>query len=397
MMRFLLASPDAAFERRLRLAFGGGLNGDLQRLGDEDLAPAPMLRALRDGTAPEVVLVGPGVDDTAALDFARRFDAERPEISVVLVAERSSELLEQAMHAGVRDVLDPKATDAQIREVIERASQTAVRRRVNLVPDAEHGGQSGHILSVVSPKGGSGKTTVALNIAVGLAQHAPEQVVLVDLDVAFGDVASGLGLAPEHDLADAAANVATLDATALKMFLTPHPSGCYALCAPASPIEGEKISAEQTSEIVRLLGSEFRYVVLDTSAGISEHTLAALEASTDVVLLASMDVPSVRGLHKLVEALDQLGMGHLRRHVVLNRADSRVGLEAADIEATIGMPVNAALPSSKAVPLSINQGAPLLHTDPRSPVARAITGLVEQFVPQTANRGGLFSRLKVAR
>jgi pilus assembly protein CpaE len=117
-------------------------------------------------------------------------------------------------------------------------------------------------------------------------------------------------------------------------------------------------------------------VVVDTCAGIDAHTLAAIEVSTDLVFVGAMDVPSIRSLRKLIDALDRLGMTHAQRLVVLNRADSHVDLAANDVADALGLPIAVSIPSSRSVPLSINHGSPVLVFDPRSPVVRPLRDLV---------------------
>ena len=397
--RIILVTPNIAYEQRVRQAFGEGLNGDLRRLS---AAPtgfdgAQALNGLA-ADSPDVVALGPGLPVETVLDIARRLDHERPEISVLVIADPTPDLWERALRAGVRDLLPPEAADANVRAAFQRALDTAERRRTNLVGEPEQSGSGGRVIVVLSPKGGSGKTTTATNLAVGLAAGAPGQVAIADLDLQFGDVASALGLNPEHSLADAARSPGTLDPVALKTLLTPHPSSLYALCAPDSPAEGEQVDADLAAEAVRILASEFSYVIVDTSAGLSEHTLAALEVATDLLLLCAMDVPSVRSLRKEILALEQLGMTRQVRHFVLNRADARVGLATEDVEATVGLSVNVAVSSSRSVPLSLNQGSPLLESDARSPVAKQFQQLVDRFAEQPAARStGLFGWLKESR
>src|SRR5690606_15835601 len=141
-------------------------------------------------------------------------------------------------------------------------------------------------------------------------------------------------LRPEASAADVARR-GDFGAAAVKVALTEHDSGLYVLCASELPVDAEDITAEAVGSILDVLAQEFRYVVVDTNAGLSEHTLTAIERSTDLVLLCSMDVPSIRALHKELSALDQLGMTAQRRTLVLNRADSRVGLAIEDVEALL--------------------------------------------------------------
>lgn len=385
----LIAGSDPVFEDRLRAALGAGLNGQLRRLdartdiGDTVSATAAIVKE-----GPAVVAIGPTASVDAALSVAEELDVEHPEISVLLVAERTPELLEAALRAGVRDVVTPTATEEEMRVSFGRALETAQRRRASIGSDGASSGPRTRVITVVSPKGGSGKTTVATNLALGLAGANAGAVALVDLDLQFGDVATAMRLMPEHSIADAARSGEYMDAMGLKLLLTPHPSGLFALCGPESPAEGEEVTAQDASRAIDLLAEEFPFVVVDTSAGVTEHTLAAVEASTDLVLLCTFDVPSVRSLRKIVQALDQLGMIHQRRHFVLNRADSRVGLVAQDVEATVGMTVDVSVPSSRAVPLSMNQGSPIVESEPRSSVAKQMAELTRRFVDQPSQQSG---------
>ncbi|OMQ13834.1 pilus assembly protein CpaE, partial [Modestobacter sp. VKM Ac-2676] len=267
----------------------------------------------------------------------------------------------------------------EIRTAIERAAQAAAGRRRALRPADDTSRYTGRVITVASPKGGVGKTTVATNLAVGLTASAPQSTVLVDLDVQFGDVASALGLAPEHTLPDAVHGPASQDTMVLKTFLTRHPSGLYAVCGSDSPAAGDTVSAADVTALLTSLAREFRYVVVDTAPGLSEQTLAALDRATDVVMLSSMDVPGVRGLRKELDVLRELCMIPAGRHVVMNFADAKGGLSVRDVETAIGTGVDVVLPRSSAVPASTNQGVPLLQSGGRDPMTKELRRLVSRF------------------
>lgn len=378
-----LVTPSAMFEQKVLAALQEPTPG-LRRWRDEyeRIDPSKVAADVAgDGVA--VVCLGPGLSTDALLELAQAFDREHPEMCVLIVAEPTPELWQRAVRAGVRDVISPTAGPEELGAAVRRARETAERRQAKVGRDERPARPPSRIVTVVSPKGGSGKTTVATNLSVGLAAAMPGKVAVVDLDVYFGDVAAALQLAPAQTMCDVAASPGAIDLTTLKVFLTPHPSGLFALCAPESPVEGETVGHEHSARVVRLLGSEFPVVIVDTAAGLDEHALAAIELSTDVVLVCTLDVASVRSLRKEIEALDKLGMTGQRRHFVLNRADARVGLEAADVEAVIGMKADVAVPSSRSVPLSMNQGSPVIESDPRSPVARQLQHLVERFADRT--------------
>ena len=394
--RLLLISPRPEFEEQVRRAFAGELNGSLSswwgRLnGDREQS----VRELVNGS--DVVAVGPGIEPAAAVELASMIDRLRPDLGVVIVAEPSPELLEAALRAGVRDVIAPDTPDETMREKLQWALDAADARRSALTPthDAEDSGR--RVITVLSPKGGTGKTTVSTNLALGLARTAPGEVVILDLDLQFGDVAHTLHLAPEHTFADAARASQALDATTLKMFLTPHPRDFFALCASPSPADADDLTPQDIEQVIELLTQEFRFVVVDTGSGLDEATLVALQASTDLVLLATPDVPSVRATQKEVEILSVLCTPGQRHHFVLNRADVRAGLSIEDIETTVGLPIEISIPNSRGVPLSINQGSPLVESDPRSPASAALLKLVKQFAglpvsPKGASSGGRFRR-----
>jgi pilus assembly protein CpaE len=234
---------------------------------------------------------------------------------------------------------------------------------------------------VVSPKGGVGKTTVATNLAVGLAIATPHPTVLVDLDVQFGDVATALNLVPEYSLPDAVQGQASLDTMVLKTFLTRHSTGLYVLCGPDSPVAADAVSGESVGRLLEMLTAEFQYVVVDTAPGLSEHTLAAMDQSTDLILLTSTDVPGVRGLRKELDTLVELDMMPSGRHVVLNFSERRGALTTQDIEATLGTGVDLVLPRSKAVISAVNQGIPLLQSGVRDPMTKQLRRLVARFTP----------------
>jgi pilus assembly protein CpaE len=372
MSGLLLTAAGDELELRLRKAFDGRLNGDLRCALDASVT----LEAIAEAH-PLVVAIGPSVTQETAIELASSIDRDHPEVSVVLMTSPTPQLWEQALRAGVRDIVAPDAPLGEVRASFERALDAAHRRRASWTPEAGTGPTS-RVIAVVSPKGGAGKTAIASNLAVGLAQLAPQQVVVVDLDLQFGDIASALRLAPEQTIADSAHAPGPIDATSIKAYLTPHAQGLFALCAPSSPAAADDVDPEHTAKVLSLLADEFRYVVVDTSAGLDWMTIAAMDHATDVVLVAGTDVASARSMRKEIEAFDILGYTKQQRHFVLNRADARVGLGAGDIALTVGLEAAVEIPSARAVPLSMNQGVPVLESAPRSPVARALGELVSR-------------------
>ena len=372
MSGLLLTAAGDELELRLRKAFDGRLNGDLRRTMD----PAVTLQAISEAQ-PLVVAIGPSITTESAIELAGAIDREHPDVAVVLMTSPTPQLWEQALRAGVRDIVAPDAPLGDVRASFDRALDSARRRRASHGVDLASGRES-RVIAVVSPKGGAGKTAIASNLAVGLARLAPHQTVVVDLDLQFGDIANALRLTPELTIADSGRASGPLDATTIKAYLTPGPQNLFALCAPLSPAEADDVNDKHAQQVIQLLAEEFTYVVIDTSAGLDWMTLTAMDHATDAVLVAGTDVASARSMRKEIEAFDLLGYSDQRRHFVLNRSDARVGLGANDIAATVGMDASIEIPSARAVPVSMNQGVPILESAQKSPVSRALNELVNR-------------------
>jgi pilus assembly protein CpaE len=382
MSRFVLVTPDVDFDNRLRQAVAGGLQGRVQTFFSNFLPADPHgLFVQVDQEQPQVLILGPEVAVDDAIRLATILNVQLPDLSVIMVSEPDPAFLLQAMRAGIRDILSPTAEPAQIRILLERACQSFASRNRNNEPN-QADNNKGLVIGVFSPKGGVGKTTIATNIAIGLGKVAPMSVVIVDLDLQFGDVASGLYLDPEHTVTDAVTNSASQDTLVLKAFLTVHPGSIYALCAPKNPVEADDITPEQITRLLEQLANEFQYVVVDTAPGLPEIGLAAMEQCTDVVWVSAMDIPSVRGLRSGLDILRRLNILPESRHVVLNMTDAKLGLTVQDVESTIGAPVDISIPRSRAVAFSTNLGIPVLQEARKDPAVKGLKQLVERFSPE---------------
>jgi pilus assembly protein CpaE len=244
------------------------------------------------------------------------------------------------------------------------------------------------IITILSPKGGAGKTSSATNLAVGLAKKFPREVVLVDLDLQFGDVASNLRLQPTSTILDVA-RAWPVDSAQVKLALTSHSCGLYTMCAPLNPAEADEITAEHVTGVLRALHRSFRYVIVDTDPGLSERVLSALDVSTDMVMICSTEVPSIRGLKKALEALDVVGLTTARRILLLNRSNAKVGVDINQLERSIGRAVDVRVPSSIDMVLATNDGVPIMESGRNPDLVRAFEHLVEQFVTdEGAHHGG---------
>jgi len=350
------------------------------------------------GASPTVVL-GPGLPAGDALALAREL-APAP---VVLVSRSPQPaLLAEALRAGVAEVVAAEESRT-LREVLRRLAGSAV-------PPAAGSSKTrrGRVVTVFSAKGGSGKTTLALNLAATLATptggDGPARTVcLVDLDLSFGDVAVMLSLLPARTAAELVRRTdgsdAPLDRAAVQAVLTPYAEGISVLAAPVEPGLALPVEGERVAQMLDALRSLVDYVIVDTPAAFTDATVAALDAGDVLALVTTMDVPALKNLKVTLETLDLLGQPPGRRRVVLNRADSQVGLALSEVEGLLGMAIAAQVPSSRAVPASVNRGIPLALDAPDHPVSLAVRAFAEQHVlpPRPAAAGRRPLRLPARR
>ena len=336
----------------------------------------------------DAVVLGPSVDQDTAFVLSDNMRISRPSLGIVLVRRRiDTPLLVDALRAGVREVVEERNL-AGVNDAVKRVRDVAAAMRQRNHADGADEGRRGVVVTVFSAKGGCGKTTLASNLAAALADGGRREVCLVDLDLNFGDVAIVLQLFPAHTLADAVPLAETLDLPAVLALLTPHSPGLSALVAPVEPGAAETVPASLITTIISLLREQFAYVVIDTPPAFTDHVLAAFDQSDLIALLATLDIPALKNLKLTLETLDLLNYPRERLRVVLNRADSKVGLALSEVEKTLKVPIALHIPSSRAVPASINRGVPILLDDPNHPVSVAIRGFGEEHVLPLARAAG---------
>jgi pilus assembly protein CpaE len=318
----------------------------------------------------EVIVLGPTLPQDEALDVARKLHEQHPRATLVLCAlEAMPSLYREAMRAGVSDVLPWGATTDEVRDVLERARSEATRLRA--VEAEEPRARLGTTLATFSTKGGCGKSFLATNLAVMLAQRHPGEVVLVDLDLQAGDISIMLQLMPERGLREVAELGDELDDEALEGFLTPA-GQLKVLAAPNHPVHAEEVTAETVTRVLEKLRSMYRWIVIDGPPSFTDQMLAAIEFIDTVIVVSSLDVPSIKNLRLSVDTLRELGIPRDRLKLVLNRADSKVGLTVREVEKSLGTPIDVTIPSSREVPYAVNQGVAIVSTRPKTLVSRAL-------------------------
>jgi len=370
---------------------------------DSQILPSvdALRRHLETHFAEDAVVLGPTVDLSSALALAEAMRVTRPSLAVILVRRRvDTSVLTEALRSGVFEVVEERDL-AGLHSSVRRARELARRLRETVTgsPPAEGAKTRGRLITVFSAKGGCGKTTLATNLAAALADRGRREVCLVDLDLAFGDVAIAMQLFPAHTIADAVPLADSLDASAVASLLTPHSPGLTTLVAPIEPGTAESIPATLVSALLDLLKQQFDFVVVDTPPAFDDHVLAAFDQSDMVALLATLDIPALKNLKLTLETLDLLNYPRDRWRLVLNRADSKVGLAVSEVEKTLKAPIVVQIPSSRDVPASINRGVPIVLDDPKHPVSMAIKAFAENDVAagQSLSEGSIPSGLRADR
>lgn len=328
-----------------------------------------------------VLVLGPSQASTFTLERVSGLLKSTPGTGAVLVIETpSAEVMRLAVRAGVNDALELAAVNSQLPHAVTELAD----RLLSDLADAEARRDistpavpaKGLVTSVFSPKGGVGKSVIAVNLAAALARRTGEPVVIMDLDLQFGDVAVMLRLQPRHTVSDAVSAGDLLDEKLLRSFLGRHDkSGVYILAAPTSPSEADNIDPTAMLRVLGLLRGMFAHVVVDTPPHLSEVVLQAVAASYTVAFIVAMDVPSVKNTRLGLQAFELLQLPMGKVVLLLNRADSKVHLADRDIERVLEMKVDLAFPSEAIVPQSVNQGVPALLEYPRSRFAGQIDQL----------------------
>jgi pilus assembly protein CpaE len=274
--------------------------------------------------------------------------------------------VDEALEAVLSDVL----ILPQPPNVIAFALRKAARGRLSELAKASR------VIMVSSTKGGTGKTSLSVNLAVGLAE-ANLRTLLLDLDVQFGDVGIVLGLErPQRTLHDLAAAAADLDAEKVRGYVTKHVSGLHVVPAPLRPEEGEEIDAARIASILQTVRGMYDAIVVDTAPLFDGPMLTALDRSDHVLLVSTPDVPSMKNIRLAFQTLELLGFPTDRVSLVANRSGMPGGASTKEIAETIGRSIRYVLPEDATVPTSINSGVPATLFKPKSPYASAVNGIV---------------------
>jgi pilus assembly protein CpaE len=291
---------------------------------------------------------------------------------VILASGEATQLLEQALDADVADVLLlPQLTDNVIFAV--RKAAHAGRRLAGPVSASTHG----RIVTVFSPKGGTGKTVIATNLSCALAKDETKRTLLLDLDLQFGDAAIMLGLQPEKTIYDLVSAPGELDPEKLAGYTTRHPSGLDILPAPLRPEDAELVTEAKIGRLLEVARTSYDVIIVDTSPFFHGPMLATLDQTDELLLVCSLDVPTIKNVRLSLQTLELLSFPMKKVHVVLNRANTKVGMKESEVETALERKVRYQIPSDRAVPLAVNRGTPVVMADAGSDFSVALRNVAK--------------------
>lgn len=318
---------------------------------------------------PDVVLMDINMPDMDGIAATEAILSQVPTVQVIMMSvQGEQDYLRRSMLAGAREFLTKPISAEELYHAIRHVYrlQTTQRRYVSTGPaetggGSESGASQGQIIAVFSPKGGVGTSAISANLAVALRQLTSKKVVLVDGNLIFGDLGVIMNLVSNKTIADLANRISELDRELINDVLATHTSQVKVLLAPPNPQTGELVTSDHLRAILEQLRKEFDYVVVDTQSSFQDRALAVLDMADRIVTLMTLEMPCIKNIKLFLEVAELLEYPPEKTLLVLNKADSRMGIRVENVEENIQHKValqigNAAHDMS----LSINQGVPLV-------------------------------------
>jgi pilus assembly protein CpaE len=365
---------------RFLVLLGEGVDGAAIRAALPPTAPvqtsalreaALRMPVLLEDAAPDVVLVAAN-DLNSMLGVVRDLTSREPNVPIAVLYGGSPDngFVGAAFEAGAEDVIVLPQPARELSFAIEKA---IARRR------GPHQGALAPLIAVLGPKGGTGKTLTACNLVVALA-NLGQRPVVVDIDLQFGDVGLALGLRPDKTIYDLAVAAGDLDFDKVDSFVTEHPSGARALLAPTRPDQAAAVTISFLRKVFELLRGRYDFVIVDTPPAFSPEVITAVDTASHLCLVGMLDVLSLKDTKIGVETLARMGYDSDELTVVLNRADTSVGIGQGDVEQLLGRAPDVLIPSDRAIPRAITDGQTIVEAEPKSGAARGFAALAEEYL-----------------
>jgi pilus assembly protein CpaE len=328
---------------------------------------------LLEESTPDVVLVGCASHSEPALGVIRDVHSRRGDCPVlVLYQGNPNGFMEPAFEAGADELVTLPLAPNQLAFSVQKVF---VRRRGSAQ------GAAGPMIVILGPKGGTGKTLTACNLAVALARRGVRPVI-VDLDLQFGDVGLALGTRPTRTIYDLALSGESLDREKVDSYLVEHESGVRMLLAPIRPDQAAAVDIPLVRRVFEILRGSYDFVIVDTPPAFTPEVIAAIDSSTHLCIVGMLDALSLKDTKIGLETLGHMGYGADEVQLVLNRADTSVGIAMHEVEQLLGKTPDVLVPSDRAIPRAITSGQAIVEAEPKSGAARAYTGLADYYLAE---------------
>ncbi|ADL11785.1 response regulator [Acetohalobium arabaticum] len=330
---------------------------------------------------PDIILMDINMPKIKGIKATEIITREVPETSIIMMSvQEEQDYLRKAMVAGAREYLIKPFSDDELITAINQVYDLEVERKSSLKQSREETEEAVEekTISIFSSKGGVGKTLLATNLAVYLQQNKKGDVVLVDLDLQFGDLDVLLDLTPRITIADAVDELDNLNVQNIDDYLLSYENGLQVLASPLRPEEAEMINGEQIKKLLSILSEKFNYVIIDTAQSFSEHILAALDNSELILLIAMLDLSTIRNVRLCLEVMEELEYPEESIKLILNRYSKDIGISIEDLEENLNYSVDIKIPSNGSLTIdSINQGVPFILEEPRAKISKQLIKLTD--------------------
>jgi len=340
---------------------------------------------------PDVILMDINMPDMDGIAATEEILRNQPHVQVIILSVQGDQnYMRRAMLAGARDFLTKPPMADELISAIHRAGEMAQQERaknaqVHAIPSASGGpiasGLSltqGKVITVYSPKGGTGCTTIAVNLALAL-HNEDTRTTLIDGNFQYGDVAVFVNEQGKNTIVDLATRVNELDPEIVEGVMIKHSaSGVHILAAPSRPEYSERVSGDQFAELIDYLRQMYAYVVIDTTPLLTDITLSAIDKSDVIVLVTTQDIPSIKNARLFLDLLQTIGIERERIVFVMNRYDRRIAITPERVGDNLKQPISAVIPlDEKVVVPAVNRGVPFIMENKTQPSARGILSLAE--------------------
>ena len=363
--------------------------------GEEALKKAEKLR-------PDIILMDINMSILDGIAATETISCRVPGCAVIIMSiQGEHEYLRQAMAAGAREYIVKPFTSDELISAIYRVYELEQKRQIHVLGThlEPREARQGQVITVFSTKGGVGKSTIAVNLSACLAREFGFSVVLVDLDLQFGDAAVLLNLVPRQAISDLAVEFNHLDEEFLDTFLVKHETGLRVLSAPSRPEYAELVTAPLVEKVIKLLQEQYDYVIIDTPGIFTDPSMVALDSAHQILLVLSLELPTLKNIKLGLDVLDSLHHKD-KVKVVLNRSTLELGISPGDVEKSLGMFLTAQLPSDGRVVVgSVNKGMPFILSNPQSRISESLRHLAREVIrsdqvskPSAKKPRGLFGR-----